>query len=624
MKNSKFKIVILGMTVGLAGVVGINYVLAQWSSPSQGPTDGNVQVPVNIGSATQDKDGVFRAKGLRSFVDLYVDENVGIGTTNPNMKLHIVGNDGVQIQRADNSGFANVYFRTGTDDSTRSSIGFVPAGGANDLVFRVGNLVERFRITSAGNVGIGTTNPNAKLDVAGTARMSGFQLGTSATAGHVLTTNASGVGTWQPSSGGLPSGSSGQTIRHDGNTWIGSSNLFNNGTNVGIGTTNPNAKLHVQGNLRIVDGSQGTGKVLTSDASGLASWQAPSGGGGDIPNLQQVTDVGANTTRSITINPASGQLAAVSFGTGANNNYIIGRPADQTYFNIYDVAGNKDFLMGNPNGHLSLQPSSGNVQIGAGTPSERLSVNGNIALTGNHRTLRTTNGNLTLGVPNAINALTIQSGNGNVSIGPYAVAGRVLHVARAGSAVTINTVSSTHGGNSALDLMTRWDAGGTGTPDSKGWAILARGDSYSPGQGDPSSPNDLVFGFWNSNTWMPEPMRLKNNGELYARNFIETSDVSLKQNINTLSDSLSKILELRGVSFNWKDRGDDSDQIGFIAQEVEQIFPELVKGEEGSKSVSYTSLVPVLVEAVKDLDAKNKELESRLEKLESRLGITNR
>ncbi|PJC01329.1 MAG: hypothetical protein CO073_03820, partial [Candidatus Komeilibacteria bacterium CG_4_9_14_0_8_um_filter_36_9] len=48
-----------------------------------------------------------------------------------------------------------------------------------------------------GNVGIGTTGPGAKLDVAGTARMTGFQLGTSATAGHVLTTNASGVGTWQ-------------------------------------------------------------------------------------------------------------------------------------------------------------------------------------------------------------------------------------------------------------------------------------------------------------------------------------------------------------------------------------------------------------------------------------------
>lgn len=45
--------------------------------------------------------------------------------------------------------------------------------------------------------------------------------------------------------------------------------------NVGIGTTNPVAKLDVVGNLKITDGTQGSGKVLTSDANGLASWQSP-------------------------------------------------------------------------------------------------------------------------------------------------------------------------------------------------------------------------------------------------------------------------------------------------------------------------------------------------------------
>ncbi len=45
--------------------------------------------------------------------------------------------------------------------------------------------------------------------------------------------------------------------------------------NVGIGTSTPNAKLHVNGTLKVVDGSQGSGKILTSDATGLASWQPP-------------------------------------------------------------------------------------------------------------------------------------------------------------------------------------------------------------------------------------------------------------------------------------------------------------------------------------------------------------
>lgn len=49
--------------------------------------------------------------------------------------------------------------------------------------------------------------------------------------------------------------------------------------NVGIGTTTPAAKLHVVGNVAIEDGTQGAGKVLTSDAAGIASWQLPTGSG---------------------------------------------------------------------------------------------------------------------------------------------------------------------------------------------------------------------------------------------------------------------------------------------------------------------------------------------------------
>jgi len=49
--------------------------------------------------------------------------------------------------------------------------------------------------------------------------------------------------------------------------------------NVGIGTTTPGAKLDVNGQIKIAGGSPGAGKVLTSDASGLATWQTPTGGG---------------------------------------------------------------------------------------------------------------------------------------------------------------------------------------------------------------------------------------------------------------------------------------------------------------------------------------------------------
>ena len=66
-----------------------------------------------------------------------------------------------------------------------------------DLIFKT-NKVEALRITAAGNVGIGTTSPLERLDVAGTIRMTGFKLLTGAFAGYVLTSDANGIGTWKP------------------------------------------------------------------------------------------------------------------------------------------------------------------------------------------------------------------------------------------------------------------------------------------------------------------------------------------------------------------------------------------------------------------------------------------
>jgi len=88
------------------------------------------------------------------------------------------------------------------------------------------------------------------------------------------------------------------------------------------------------------------------------------------------------------------------------------------------------------------------------------------------------------------------------------------------------------------------------------------------------------------------------------------SDERLKDNIETLEHGLAKVEQLRGVSYI----RDGKENIGVIAQEVEKILPEIVltaDDEMGTKSVDYSRITAVLIEAVKDLSAKVKQLESK-------------
>ncbi|HCR53581.1 MAG TPA: hypothetical protein DIW27_04135, partial [Cytophagales bacterium] len=239
-------------------------------------------------------------------------------------------------------------------------------------------------------------NPGATtaLELAGQIKITAGSPG----AGKVLTSDATGLATWQtPSGGGGASGwnfdgtnAFNTTFATGGKISIGTNNPFPNYSltvtgnssnanaayfsafnassnalvtatgNVGIGTPTPGAKLEVNGQVKITGGSPGAGKVLTSDANGLATWETPSGGGGGgsgwsltgnsgttIANFIGTTDAQpirfkANNAFAGEINPAALKMGSVSIGANSNTlgsqTVAIGFGAGQTNANNGSVA----------------------------------------------------------------------------------------------------------------------------------------------------------------------------------------------------------------------------------------------------------------------------------------------
>ena len=102
------------------------------------------------------------------------------------------------------------------------------------------------------------------------------------------------------------------------------------------------------------------------------------------------------------------------------------------------------------------------------------------------------------------------------------------------------------------------------------------------------------------------------SGTVTAADFNSTSDERLKTNVETIADAGSKVAALRGVNFDWKESG--AKTMGVIAQEVEAVIPEVVAtDDEGMKSVNYQAMVGLLIEAVKELQAKVDAHEAKCE-----------
>ena len=111
-----------------------------------------------------------------------------------------------------------------------------------------------------------------------------------------------------------------------------------------------------------------------------------------------------------------------------------------------------------------------------------------------------------------------------------------------------------------------------------------------------------------------------NSGILIGVNSLQDSDYRFKDNIKTITGAVDKVKQLRGVEYTLKSNGKDS--VGVIAQEVEEVYPQLVHtsderlGVTDAKAVNYSSLIGVLIEAVKEQQSQIEALKTQVNELQ--------
>lgn len=189
--------------------------------------------------------------------------NVGIGTAAPGFPLNFANTLGDKISLYGNSGTVYGF-------GIQPSLLQIHTGAAGeDIAFGYGAsaaFTENMRIKGNGNVGIGTNSPMGKLDVQGGRSWFAANNEQYAVAAKYIATGGAvyfGATSGSANPDAAISNAAGTTLM-----------TLQNGGNVGIGTTAPGAKLEVAGQVKITGGAPGAGKVLTSDATGLATWAA--------------------------------------------------------------------------------------------------------------------------------------------------------------------------------------------------------------------------------------------------------------------------------------------------------------------------------------------------------------
>ena len=236
---------------GVSGNTGDTAVLLRSSDNSSGldlwhnASTGDSYIDNRFNAAQGDT--IFRVKTAGTPLEalrIAGDGNVGIGTSSPAEKLHIFGTTAAVKIEGNGVTSANLKFKTNETDRWNVNV----PSGSTDLRFTTGSS-DTLTLKSNGNVGIGTTSPSEKLDIEGNVRVgqnNGFYI------------NNQNVGIKRDSNDLVLGGFGNVIIKSSSTTVVNQAERMRitSAGNVGIGTTSPDYKLDVEGDISLVGGGE--------------------------------------------------------------------------------------------------------------------------------------------------------------------------------------------------------------------------------------------------------------------------------------------------------------------------------------------------------------------------------
>lgn len=520
--------------------------------------------------------------------------NIGIGTDSPDTTLHVVG----KMRYQDGTEAAGYVL---TSDASGNATWGAPAStgpwtSATNYIYPV---------ALGDSVGLGTNTPSERLDISGHLRLQGEAISPTGTgtSGSIWLGDA----TTRYNSIFQTATSHNLAFWTNNGSWNEIMTIVNANGRVGIGTSAPNEKLEVAGNIRarqvwaVEDGAQGflvggsynvqpndAGELALLHARGTAAAPNPLQNGDRLGNISFNGYDGTDFVDGARIHA----VATEPFAPGAHGSLLAFRTVPNGTTGALDR-----MLIGN----------DGQVTIGDGanTMSQRLNVDGNIAA------FNPTNTASFMAMSNS----NIANNNSTIT----------LIRSRGGSMTTPTGIQS----NDRIGTMEF--VGHNGTSYSMGasiraeateiWNAAAQGSRISfltTANGDASAQERMVIDH-NGNIGIGGPAdvnyRFRAYGKLRSNGVNETSDRRWKQDIVPVDGALRKVMALQGVYYHWRTAEypqmnfGTGRQMGLIAQDVEQVVPELVSTDaDGYKSVEYSHMVALLLEAMKEQQAQIEEL----------------